>query len=68
MLNKGDIIMDKEEFKVGDYAVLEDKFIVRILDIFDDCGVTYVKVKLANDGPFNIFREVPITKLSEDIR
>ena len=57
----------KDEFRVGDYAVLDNKFIVKIIDIFYENDVIYVKVIMANEVLFNIEREVPMDRLNPNI-
>lgn len=55
-------------FNIGDYAVLDNKFIVRIVDIFYENDVKYVEVKMANKNIFgDLSREVPMDRLNPNI-
>ena len=55
--------------KVGDIVKMENSqgedFTVKILDLFEDDGIEYAEVEPVDFNGFT--REVPITKLKEDI-
>lgn len=60
--------MNKVVFNIGDYAVLDNEFIVKIIDIFYENDIKYVEVKMANKNIFaDISREVPMDRLNPNI-